>query len=147
MVRIWKVTFEGESPGSADDFTLEFTDIRDVIGEFIGLKTEAIKKIKEKIEKYENYHEIGNVKEIVGPEGEGIVEEACIVLLGIDKNEMRFGFLLALAEDKISLIALWPKAYADAVRDNDRLLSGVIYYMVERPDNWRRVDLVLPLKK
>ncbi|MGQ4895149.1 MAG: hypothetical protein ACP6IQ_11060 [Candidatus Njordarchaeia archaeon] len=60
---------------------------------------------------------------------------------------MRFGFLLALAEDKISLIALWPKAYADVVRDNDRLLSGVIYYMVDRPDNWRRVDLVLPLKK
>jgi len=148
LTRTWRVIFEGEEAGAADDFELDFYDIRDILNkDFIGLKKEAIDIIKGKIKTEENYHAIGNIKEIIGPEGEDIVEERFLALLGIDKNELRFGFLFAFVEEGILLVAVWPKVYADAVRDNERLLSGVIYYMVERPDNWRRVDMVLPISK
>ncbi|MCD6491161.1 MAG: hypothetical protein ACP6IQ_07775 [Candidatus Njordarchaeia archaeon] len=147
MVKKWKVIFEGESPGAADDFTLEFVDIRDIMGKTLGLKREAIEIINDKIKNLDNYHAIGNIKEIVGPEGEDIIEEACIALLAIDQKDLRFGFLFAFIDNEITLLALWPEGYANAVKEDVKLLSGVIYYMVEKPENWKRVDLILPIQK
>mgnify|MGYP000073557020 CR=1 FL=1 len=146
MPREWRVTFEGEEPGSADDFVLTFIDIRDIIGSYIGVKEKVMQILAELIEKHDNYHAIGNIKDIGVPEGEEIELESTWALLGIDKNELRFGFLFITTEQGIMLIGIWPGAYAEAVRENDRLLGGVIAAMLDRPDNWRRVDVILPIK-
>jgi len=146
MPREWCVTFEGEEPGLADDFVLTFIDIRDIIGGYIGVKEKVMQILAELIEKHDNYHAIGNIKDIGVPEGEEIELESTWALLGIDKNELRFGCLFITTEQGIVLIGIWPRAYAEAVRENDRLLGGVIAAMLDRPDNWRRVDVILPIK-
>ena len=148
LPRVWKIIFEGESPGIADDFELDFQDIRDILkGEFIGLKPEVLDIIKEKISSEENYHATGNIKEIISPEGEEISKDQFIALLGIDKKGLKFGFLLAFTSEGILVVAVWPKGYADAIKSNEKLLGGVIYYLVDRPANWERVDVILPIKK
>ncbi|MCD6515721.1 MAG: hypothetical protein J7L07_12415 [Candidatus Odinarchaeota archaeon] len=147
MSRIWKVVFEGEEPGVADDFELSFVDVRDVIGRFLGVKREAMNKITENIKNEEKYSAIGNIKEVVSPEGEELSLGGFIALLGIDKNDLKFGFLFAFIENEAMLIAIWPEPFADAIKENENILGGVIYYMVEKPDNWKRVDLILPIKE
>ncbi len=146
-MRTWKVLFEGAEPGAADDFELEFVDIRDILGKVIGLKHEAIDAIISRIKAHDNYHAIGNIKNVTDPEGEDLSKEAFFALLGIDKNELRFGFLILSTDEGTLIVGLWPGAYAEAVKDDERLLGGVIFAMIERPDNWRRVDLILPIKE
>jgi len=147
MTRTWSVIFEGAEPGTADDFELSFTDLRDVLGGYRGLKEIALNILLELTRKHENYHVIGNIKNIIPPEGTSINESNVWVLLSIDNNNLRFGFLLSVTTESQLILGLWPEPYVEVVMDDERLLNGVIAAILERPDNWRRVDVVLPIKK
>ena len=146
MTRKWKVTFEGEEPGTADDFILSFTDMRDVVGNFWALKEKVIELLAELVDRHENYHAIGNIKDVATPGEEEVDVGAVWALLGIDKDDLRFGFLLVAIKEGTLLVGLWPEPYAEAAKENSRLIGGVIAAMLERPDNWKRVDVVLPIK-
>ncbi|MCD6514171.1 MAG: hypothetical protein J7L07_04535 [Candidatus Odinarchaeota archaeon] len=147
MSRKWDIVFEGEEPGTADDFTLTFIDLRDIMGDFLELKEKAMRILVDLIKSHDNYHAVGNIKEVIPPELEEIELQSIWALLGIDKDDLRFGFLFRSSEEGSLLIGVWPKAYADAIKDNNRLLGGVIIAMLEKPNNWKCVDAVLPLKE
>ncbi len=146
MAREWHVTFEGEEPGTADDFILTFTDMKEVVGNYLGLKEVVMKTLANLIKAHQNYSAIGNIKEIQPPPGEQVNIRGVWALLGIDKEGLRFGFLFVAMREGSILVGVWPKPYAEAVKQNERLLGGVINSMLRDPDNWRRVDVILPLE-
>jgi len=147
LAKIWRVVFEGEEPGPADDFELDFADLRDLIGDTLILKEEALEILKKRLKQYDHYNAIGNIKDVSIPPGEEIIPlKAFFALLGIDKQELRFGFLMFLEGGRVILVAVWPEPYAEAIKNEPNLIGGVISSMIDDPDNWRRVDVVLPLE-
>ncbi|MEX0568349.1 MAG: hypothetical protein Q6363_004210 [Candidatus Njordarchaeota archaeon] len=142
----WKVTFEGEKVGREDDFDLIFSDMVDVWGEYTSIKPVFLERLFSLVETQENYSHIPNIKRIESPEKIDVNINDYIIVLCIDKNELRFGLLIKKAGGGLKVIAIWPRVFATAVKDNKRLLAGVVAFLVERPDNWRRVDIVTPIE-
>ncbi|MGQ4891646.1 MAG: hypothetical protein ACP6IP_04055 [Candidatus Njordarchaeia archaeon] len=147
MSKIWKVTFEGEDPGPADDFNLDFIDMNETIGSYLALKKEALDILEKLMKEKENYNVIGNIKDVSIPIPENIPIGAFFALLGIDKEELRFGFLLLMGKDELLLVGIWPEPFVDAVKENTNIMNAVVGSMLEQPENWRRVDLILPIEE
>ncbi len=142
MARTWKVLFEGKEPGPADDFTVTFTDIRDILGGIPVFKMELLTRIAGNIKKYDNYSLIGNVKEVTPPEELEFLPEQYFVLVAEDKKGLKFGFLMILLEDGVAIAGLWPTDFAAVTKEDNRIMDGVLYHVLESPGNWKTVALI-----
>lgn len=139
--KIWKVVFEGADPGPADDFTLEFIDLRALHG-LMGLQQKTIEKMLKLFDTQDNYHILGNIKEITSPSGKDFSKKEIYALLGINVQQMRFGVLLGRTETDIILMGVWPKYFAGAIKEDEKFLNYVFSAFIDLPDTWTRVDLI-----
>ena len=94
----------------------------------------------------ESYKAIGNIKSVTDPGGKSVTTGAFFAVLAIDKNDLKFGYLFGGTATQTLLVAVWPEGFAAAAKKDSRLLQVILGIMAERPDNWKRVDVILPLK-
>ncbi len=145
LERTWKVTFEGESPVSEDDFELDFIDIKGLFEGYVGFETTYFEKLLSLIEGNENYNGIKNLKSVVSPDNEEFIEKPVALVLAIDKNDLRYGFLLFVMNDDTVILGVWPQPFFDAVNQDKDLMNGVLGALIENVSNWKRVDIVIPI--
>ncbi len=138
----WSIIFEGPTKGVADDFTLAFSDVREIFGNYVGFQSEVYKELLSNFNKFEHYHAVGNIKKVMSPEQEDFSDRPIVALLGIDKNELKFGILLYLGETDTIILGLWPKQFFNAVKEDENILVGTLVAFLRAPDNWKRVDLI-----
>ena len=146
-MKIWKVTLEGRTPSTGDDITLEFydLDLNEIMKGYPGLKEAAIEVMRNNVQAQENYHAFENIKKIVGPDGKEVNVGSFIMFAAVDKNDLRFAFLLAYVRNAFYIFAIWPREFAEAVKENERIFWGVLMKMFEDPANWKTVDVILPV--
>jgi hypothetical protein len=146
----WDITFDGEDPGTADDFVLSFIDCSFLVGEPL-LTNEFMDDLILLIKKHENYNIIGNIKEIVDDIGEIQSDKNIYAMLGILHNGLRVGFLLGNLidndKDYWHIAAIWPQQFAQKVVENQEIFHKALLMFVDKPDEWLRVDLIVPISK
>lgn len=142
MERKWVVLFEGEKPGPADDFSLDFVDIIEVLGEIPVYKRMVFDRLVRNIKMHENYKHFENIKDITPPEKVPFSLQSYFILLGIDDEGLKYGLLMILLEDRVVLGGIWPEALAEAIKSDPKILDGLIYAFMERPSNWKEVIIV-----
>lgn len=140
---IWNVVFEGPTKGVADDFALQFIDVKEIFGNYVGFETQVFRDIVANIQKFDHYFAVSNIKEVKSPEDEDLSDRPVVALLGIDKNNLKFGMLLFVGENDTIILGLWPQPFFDAVKDDENVLAGTLVAFLKVPDNWQRVDLIL----
>jgi len=146
----WNIIFDGEDPGPSDDFALEFMDCSFLVGEPL-LKNEYLEDLISLVKKNEQYNIIGNIKKIHDDLGEDQTDKNIYALLGIMNNGLRIGFLLGnVIDGDINywhVAALWPEEFALNVMDDQEIFKNALMAFVEKPDEWSRVDLIIPISK
>ncbi|MHA1714591.1 MAG: hypothetical protein ACTSXP_03020, partial [Promethearchaeota archaeon] len=148
--KFWLITFDGEDPGPSDDFTLKFIDCSYLVGEPL-LKQKFLKDLIALVEEHDHYNIIGNIKEIIDDAGKNLSDKNMYTLLGILKNGLKIGFLLGNIVDKGKdlwhVAALWPFEFAAAVDKNLEYFVKSLILFVDKPEQWTRVDLIIPILK
>lgn len=144
----WDVTFEGESPGSADDFVLSFVDSSFLVGEPL-LTNEFIDDLVLITKQTDHYNIIGNIKEIIDDEGVNQSDKNICAILGILRNGLRIGFLIGNVivdnQDFWHIAAVWPEGLARKVVENPEVFKTALLLLVDQPEEWARVDIIIPL--
>ena len=144
MAKNWVVTFEGEKPGPADDFSLEFIDTREVLGSYVEFKPIFMEKIVELVNKEKHYNPIKNIKKIESPEIAELDIKNFWVILGTDNEGRKIGLLLASLEgEKQLLCGIWPPPFVEAIKDNREIFDVFIGALIEKPEFWREVWAVI----
>ncbi|MHA1998177.1 MAG: hypothetical protein ACTSU9_08670 [Promethearchaeota archaeon] len=146
----WNVVFDGEDPGPSDDFSLKFIDCSTLVGEPL-LNNLFIDDLIMLIKKEDHYNVIGNIKMIIDDGGADQSDKNIYALLGIMKNGLKLGFLLGnVIENESDLwhvAAIWPDEYAIQVLDDQNLFMKGLLLIIDKPEEWLRVDLITPLTK
>lgn len=143
MESVWSIVFEGPTEVASDDLNLNFYDIREIFGNYVGFESSIFEELVGNFEKFEHYHAVSNIKEAKSPEQEDFSDKPIVALLGVDQNNLKFGILLYALKPDAIILGLWPKQFFDAVRDDEKILVGTLVAFLKAPDNWRRVDLVI----
>jgi len=146
-LNIWEVTFEGASSGVSDDFNLKFVDLKDIIDKYLVLNTKFLEDMKDQISSKENYSAIGNIKSVTDPEGKSVTTNAFFAVMCIDIKDRKFGYLFVITAEGTVLAAIWPEGFAEAVKQDSRLLQGVLAFIIKQPDFWKSIDVILPIKE
>ncbi|MHA1252706.1 MAG: hypothetical protein ACTSRP_22150 [Candidatus Helarchaeota archaeon] len=70
-----------------------------------------------------------------------------LVFFAEGKNSKNYGLLLAEHEDgeKYPLIAIWPFEFFENVRNDPNYLDSIINDLIEKPDIWKKVEMILPI--
>ncbi len=146
----WNVKFDGADPGPSDDFTLKFTNIDDVLAsedQFVLVK-KYVDDVLTLCRDNEHYNVIGNLKEILSPDGKDFSDKKIYALMGVHTGtgqSLQLGCLLAqFKDDSWGLLGLWPDAFAEAIREDKEILNGFLMAFVASPSDWERVDVVIP---
>ncbi len=146
----WDVTFDGEDPGVADDFVLNFVDCSFLVGEPL-LKNDYLDDMVLLVKKHSHYNIIGNIKEIIDDAGDIQTDKNIYAMLGILKNGLRVGFLLGNlienGQDFWHVAAVWPEEFAVKVKENQAVFQNALFLLIDDPNAWSRVDLIVPLTK
>ncbi|MGQ4915256.1 MAG: hypothetical protein ACP6IU_11025 [Candidatus Asgardarchaeia archaeon] len=146
-MNIWEVTFEGASSGVSDDFNLKFVDLKDIIDKYLVLNTKFLEDMKDQISSKENYSAIGSIKNVTDPEGKSVTTNAFFAVMCIDIKDRKFGYLFVITAEGTALAAIWPEGFAEAVKQDSRLLQSVLAFIIKQPDFWKSVDVILPIKE
>lgn len=148
--RFWDVTFEGEDPGLADDFVLNFVDCSFLVGEPL-LKNEFLDEMVILVKKYDHYNIIGNIKEVIDDAGANQTDKNIYAILGILKNGLRIGFLIGNlienGQDLWHIAAIWPEEFADRVKINQDVFQNALFMFIDKPEEFSRVDIIVPISK
>ncbi|MHA1589493.1 MAG: hypothetical protein ACTSVA_02675 [Candidatus Njordarchaeales archaeon] len=141
----WKVLFAGSSAEEETDFELFFRDVKELIGEYLGLKEEAIEGLRKLLEEKENYNLVVNIKRITPPEsGEKFFDiDVAWVILCLDQQDLPYGYLFLGGV----LVGIWPKEYAEEIGKNAELLTSMLSSVILKPDIWKRVDIIFPIEE
>ncbi len=137
----WDVTFDGENPGVADDFVLNFVDCSFLVGEPL-LKNDYLDDMVMLVKKHEHYNIIGNIKEIIDDAGDIQTDKNIYAMLGI-----LLGNLIENGQDFWHVAAVWPEEFALKVKENQAVFQNALFLLIDNPDAWTRVDLIVPLTK
>jgi len=141
-MREWSVTLEGEEVCTKYGPELTFIDLRDLIGEFRRIKWELLAILTSYIERYNNYHAGGSVKQAFSPEQQEVNKEFITILLGESKDGSKYGFLIARTGGDMLIIGVWPEHYAENVKESERAFHETFTAMIENPENWERIDII-----
>ena len=148
--KFWDVTFDGEDPGVADDFVLNFVDCSFLVGEPL-LKNDFLDDMILLVKKHDHYNIIGNIKEIVDDAGINQTDKNIYAILGILKNGLRVGFLIGNlvenGQDLWHIAAIWPDEFADQVRLNQDAFQNALFMFLDKPEDFARVDIIVPITK
>lgn len=146
----WNVKFDGADPGPSDDFTLSFVNIDNIVKpeEQFVLVDKYVDDILNLCRDNDRYSVIGNLKEIFSPQGEDLSDKRIYALMGVHTGtgqSLRLGCLLAQYQDgNWGILGLWPEPFAEAVKENNEILNGFLMAFVGAPNDWERVDVVIP---
>ena len=143
----WLVVLEGKEVSAMYGSELKFIDLRDIIGEFRRVKGEILVILTSYIEKYDNYHIRVGINRVVSSEQQEVNKELIIVLLGISKDGSKYGFLIARTNGYMLIIGIWPEAYAENVKKSERAFREKIVSMVNNPENWERIDIIVSSRR
>ena len=143
----WLVVLEGKEVSTIYGPELKFIDLRYIIGEFRRVKGEILVILTSHIEKYGNYHIKVGINRVVSPEQQEINKELIIILLGISKDGSKYGFLIARTNGYTLIIGVWPESYAENVKKSERAFREKIIAMVNNPENWERVDIIVSSRR
>ncbi len=139
----WKIVLTGEEPES--DITITFTDASDVFDKTIGVSDEFIQRILDLVKEKENYSIYTGIKKATSPSGEDKSDRALFMLVGEDKQGIKFALLLGQVDEKTWVITgFWPDTFAEACKSHNEILEAVLQTVLFDPDNWKFVEFVVP---
>ncbi len=141
----WTVRLEGVYPGTEDDFTLTFTNIRD-IAEPLSVKRYMIQAIADIAQEKDHYSALPNIKEIISDQKETLPRDrTSLVLATYKEKKEKIGFLLYLRDElTYEIKGVWPDALVDKIQQNDKKIIEILTQLTDEPDLFEDVSLVLP---
>lgn len=141
----WTVRLEGVYPGTEDDFTLTFTNIRD-IAEPLSVKRYMIQAIADIAQEKDHYSALPNIKEIISDQKETLPRDrTSLVLATYKEKKEKIGFLLYLRDElTYEIKGVWPDALVDKIQQNDKKIIEILTQLTDEPDLFEDVNLVLP---
>lgn len=144
---VWTITFEGEA-GSTDDYQVEFFDSSDIIGG-LCIVPSYIDIIGDLQEIHDNYIISADIKYIKSDLVGDLSDRFFMVIFAEGKNAETIGLLLAEHKngEMYPLIAIWPLNFYMRVEQDINDLNKILAMIVEEPDNWKRVELILPINE
>ena len=146
-MQYWEITLEGASSGPEDDLVFKFGDMLEIKDVFISLKPEFVDALLTSIKENENYHVIGNIKQIAAPDGKDYSDREMFAVLGKNNQEIRYGFLFGWIKSNPVIVGLWPNHFWGAVKEDEEFVDVILYAMLKKPETWKRLDVILPIKK
>lgn len=148
----WVVEFDGEDPGPSDDFVFEFTKIKSVVSDpsIYKISKNFVNNLTMLISSKKNYSIIGNIKKIISPDGTEYTDKAIYALIGFimfKDTKLQVGFLLAeYSDNTFGLLGIWPDEFVRVVEQDNPLLTNFLQLIVNAPEKWNSVYLVVPIK-
>ncbi|MHA1693950.1 MAG: hypothetical protein ACTSWR_02995 [Candidatus Helarchaeota archaeon] len=145
QVPIWTITFEGD-PGTSDDYQVEFFDISDIV-KGLCLVSKYLDLVGDLQEKHDHYITSADIKYVNSELTGDMSDNFFLVIFAEGKNGNNIGLLLAEHEDgqKYPLIAIWPYEIYQKVKDDENFLDQIINDIIEKPDMWKKVEVILPI--
>ncbi|MHA1595728.1 MAG: hypothetical protein ACTSXJ_09885 [Candidatus Baldrarchaeia archaeon] len=126
-MKTWK--FRAKTAQEVHDFT--FYDLKDISGDVVGLSERwfAI---------FENYMRIKGaqrfiIEELSDPEGNEKSEEDYMVMM-LRFMGMPMGFLMKFSEMGADVVAVWPQALAEYLKDDPKSATLLISNLFTRPE-------------
>ncbi|MHA1271655.1 MAG: hypothetical protein ACTSPY_17820 [Candidatus Helarchaeota archaeon] len=144
---IWTITFEGD-PGTSDDYQVEFFGVSEIV-QGLCLVSKYIDLIGDLQEKYDHYIISTDLK-FINSELNGDMSDSFFLVIFAEGKELEnIGILLAEHEDgnKYPLIAVWPYQFYKAIKDNIENLNQTLSKIVDEPNNWKKVEMILPIEE
>ncbi len=141
----WIVRLEGvDSSSEFDDVLIEFVDISSFLGE-PTVDRSFLDTLINYSNLYEHYSVYRNLKQVVSNTGDDLSELAIFALLGVVKqNNQRIGILFGILPDnRLHVIAVWPRIFVERLRSDSLLLDSVIEKYSNDVEFWEQVDLVI----
>lgn len=152
-MQIWQVRFDGPTPGSDGDYTLQFVDFHEVIEPQYNftLTPEYVKALLHFVESQTHYTIMGNIKEVSNPEGENWNNHEVWAVLGLyEIDRVQQALLGALIHqlgngdwEILGLhppnVMLYPKV--------PQFVPNVLQAFSQKPDRFVGVNLFTPLSR
>ncbi|MHA1279434.1 MAG: hypothetical protein ACTSQI_12200 [Candidatus Helarchaeota archaeon] len=144
LTKDWMVIMAGKEGDLKEEWKLTFFDASQVLNQKIILKSEFMKDLITNIKKQEHYHFVRNIHAVIAPGGENISEKAIDVILATSsENKLKFGVILGhLKEGGSHVLALWPKALAEAIGEDKKIVAAFLTRLVKQPEWFADVNLV-----
>ncbi len=144
LKQYWSVLLKEPIRNIVDLNKIEFIDVREIYNNYVGFEKSVLLELVENFNKFNNYESKTMISEVKSPEGEDLSDRPILSLVGVDKNNLRFGILIYLSDKDAVILGLWPKQFFDAVKSDENVLIGAIVAFLKAPENWKQVLLILP---
>ncbi len=144
MNQLWNIELTESLGDILEGKSLEFIDVRQIYNNYVGFEKSVFDELLENFNKYDNYESENKILGIISPEGENLSDRPILILIGLDKNNLKFGMLLYLGEEDTIILGLWPEQFFEAVKSDENVLIGAIVAFLKAPENWKLVKMVLP---
>ncbi|MFX1294702.1 MAG: hypothetical protein ACFFD2_07590 [Promethearchaeota archaeon] len=145
---LWSVIFEGETPGSEDDWGLEFIDLKQYQKEPKILIRNYFQELIRILDTNSHYRVIRQIKQVKSNMNETLPIDDCIVINAFGKEEeIYFNFLLhSISYEEKEIIGIWPPTVAEAFLKNKDLLNNLILRLIQTPEFFSEVHIFIPIK-
>jgi len=144
LKQFWNISLNETVSNITDGKTIEFIDVKGIYDSYVGFERSVFNELLENFNKFENYKSKNVINEVKSPEGEDLSDRPILMLVGLDKNDLRFGMLLYLSDEDVVILGLWPEQFFDAVKSDENVLIGALVAFLKAPENWKLVHLGLP---
>ncbi len=143
---LWTAIFEGDLPGTEDDWTYEFIDVS-------GSKTtskiytdDILTNILKMTKTYSHYQIKPEIKQVISNvSGKKLIRTNCLILHVLDKSESTFVNLLFHAEKPNfnEIIGVWPQEVAGAFLKNKNVFDPLLKQLIQIPTQYKEVYIFL----
>lgn len=142
----WDISLNESLSNIIDSKAIQFIDVKAIYSSYVGFERSVFNELLENFNRFENYRTKNIINEIKSPEGENLSNEPILMLVGLDKNDLRFGVLLYLSDEDVVILGLWPEQFFNAVKNDENVLVGALVAFIKAPGNWKVVHLGAPMK-
>ena len=142
----WRITLDEKRIDHIDNI-LDFIPLEDVLGEYKAFNYKCMLHLYRVARKCENYFYFRGIKNIKSPDKKDRSHLGITAIIGIDKYNLNYGFLLLPTRDKVIVLAIWPPQLAEAIRRDHEILLASLNVLFYLPDIWRKVyifETVIP---
>jgi len=145
MMKKWNIEFSESKEGNSNSFNIEFYDVSEFTTQEFEISDEIIEEILILAQQKENYNLLHNIRFLRNFNGEDYTNKNVIVILGTTILEQKFGMLyLKILDKSFKLVALWPKEFILQFSDDNKLLINFLSDIVNEPDSFYDISVILP---
>jgi len=145
------VVISGKNMGMSADYTLDFVDLRDLVGKYIGMSFQFLTLLKGVVSSNPKYNGMSVIKSVVDPTNPSSEKDSpskFFALMGQDVKNQDLGFLIFFASDGLGVLGMFAeKNIIDNFKNKKDVVKMVLSFFVQAPEYWKSVNLMLPLQQ